>query len=309
MSNISFQALSKRFGAVRAVDGLSFEAPSGAVTGFLGPNGAGKTTALRSLLGLVRPTSGRALIDGLPYGRLGEPWRAVGAVLESASANPGRTGRDQLRVIASAARLPASRIDDVLDQVDLTSAAGRRVSGYSSGMRQRLGLAAALLGNPGVLVLDEPANGLDPEGIAWLRNLLRGLAAEGRTILISSHVLSEVAQTVDRVVIISRGTLRFAGSLAELGEGTVTVRTGEAELLGRILVERGYAIRAATRDTLEVRGATVDEVGRLAAERQIALSGLGDGNASLEAAFLRLTGADETSPRPAGPRALRRAAN
>lgn len=309
MSNLSFENLSKRFGAVRAVEGLSFEAPVGAVTGFLGPNGAGKTTALRSLLGLVRPTSGRALIGGIPYQRLEKPWRVVGAVLESATASPGRTGRDQLRVIASASRLPVTRVDEVLDQVDLTSAGGRRVSGYSSGMRQRLGLAAALLGDPEVLVLDEPANGLDPEGIAWLRNLLRGFAAEGRTILISSHVLSEVAQTVDRVIIISHGTLRFAGSLAELGDGTVTVRSADAERLRGLLAERGHAVNATAADTLEVRGATTDEVGRLAADRQIALSGLSDGNASLEAAFLRLTGADGSSPRPAGRGPIRRAAN
>jgi ABC-2 type transport system ATP-binding protein len=218
MSEIVFEALSKRFGAVRAVDRLSFEAVGGRVTGFLGPNGAGKTTTLRALLGLVRPTSGRALIGGRPYAAIDRPWRTVGAVLDAASANPGRTGRDHLRVVATAAQLPSGRVDETLDRVGLADAAGRRVGGYSTGMRQRLSLAAALLGDPGVLVLDEPANGLDPEGIAWLRNLLRGLAAEGRTVLVSSHVLSEVEQTVDEVVIVSEGTLRYAGPLAALGD-------------------------------------------------------------------------------------------
>ena len=299
-TTIEIAGLARSFGTVRAVDGLTFTVEPGQVTGFLGPNGAGKTTALRSLLGLVRPTSGDALIGGCPYDRIRQPWRTVGAILESANANPGRTGRDQLRVIASAARLPSSRVDEVLDQVDLTGAAGRRVGGYSAGMRQRLGLAAALLGDPEVLVLDEPANGLDPEGIAWLRNLLRGFAADGRTILVSSHVLSEVAQTVDRVVIISHGTLRFAGSLTELGDGTVTVRSADAERLGGLLRERGYEVSATAASTLEVRGSTAEEIGRLAASQQIALSGLTDANASLEAAFLRLTGADEASLRPAG---------
>ncbi len=300
MTSIVFEALSKQFGTVRAVDALSFEARDGRVTGFLGPNGAGKTTAFRSLLGLVRPTSGRALIGGRQYGQIDEPWRTVGAVLDSASANPGRTGRDHLRVAASAAQLPSRRVEETLDQVGLSDAAGRRLGGYSTGMRQRLSLAAALLGDPAVLVLDEPANGLDPEGIAWLRNLLRGMAASGRTILVSSHVLTEVAQTVDEVVILSHGTLRFAGSLDQLGDRTVTVRTTGVERLQALLRERGYEVRVTSVDTLDVRGCTAEEVGRLAASHQIALSGLSDANASLETAFLRLTGAEQSSPRPAG---------
>jgi ABC-2 type transport system ATP-binding protein len=300
MTSIVFDALSKQFGAVRAVDRLSFEAADGRVTGFLGPNGAGKTTALRSLLGLVRPTSGRALIGGRPYREIEKPWRMVGAVLDAASANPGRTGRDHLRVTASAAGLPSGRVDDMLDRVGLTGSAGRRVGGYSTGMRQRLSLAAALLGDPGVLVLDEPANGLDPEGIAWLRSLLRGLAAEGRTVLVSSHVLSEVAQTVDQVVILAQGTLRFAGSLAALGDGTVTVRSEDADRLGALLRGQGHEVAMTTGDALEVRGPTAEEVGRLAAEHGIPLSGLSNANASLEAAFLRLTGAEATGLQPAG---------
>ncbi|MEW6224753.1 MAG: ATP-binding cassette domain-containing protein [Chloroflexota bacterium] len=300
MASVVFEALSKQFGPVRAVDRLSFEAQGGRVTGFLGPNGAGKTTALRSLLGLVRPTAGRALVGGRLYAQIDQPWRTVGAVLDAASANPGRTGRDHLRVIATAARVPASRVDETLDRVGLSDAAGRRVGGYSTGMRQRLSLAAALLGDPEVLVLDEPANGLDPEGIAWLRNLLRGFARDGRTVLVSSHVLSEVSQTVDEVVILSHGTLRFAGSLDALGDGSVTIRSASVERLAALLVERGCEVRTLSRDMLEARGCTAEEVGRLAAERQIALSGLSDAAASLEAEFLRLTGAEASSPRPAG---------
>ncbi|SEL19224.1 ABC transporter ATP-binding protein [Streptacidiphilus jiangxiensis] len=215
-AGITVDALTKRYGPVAAVDGLSFTVEPGLVTGFLGPNGAGKTTTLRMLLGLVTPTSGTALIDGRPYAGLRRPRRVVGAVLEATGFHPGRRGRDHLRVLAQAGGIAPSRVDEVLEQVGLGDAGGRRVGGYSLGMRQRLGLASALLGDPQVLVLDEPANGLDPAGMADLRDLLRGLAAEGRTVLMSSHVLSEVAQTVDRVVIVAGGTLRHAGPLAEL---------------------------------------------------------------------------------------------
>jgi ABC-2 type transport system ATP-binding protein len=216
-TGVSIRGLSKHFGAVRAVDSLTFDAPAGQVTGFLGPNGAGKTTTLRMLLGLVRPSAGAALVWGRPYRELPAPRRTVGAVLEATGFHPGRRGRDHLRVLARAGRLPADRVDEVLERVQLTPAAGRRVGGYSLGMRQRLGLAAALLGDPKVLVLDEPANGLDPSGVAWLRSLLRELADEGRTVVVSSHVLAEVAHTVDRVVIVSEGRLQFAGMLDELG--------------------------------------------------------------------------------------------
>jgi ABC-2 type transport system ATP-binding protein len=213
---ITVRGLTKRYGAVTAVDALTFKVGPGAVTGFLGPNGAGKTTALRMLLGLVAPTAGDALIGGHRYDSLTAPRREVGAVLETTGFHPGRTGRDHLRVLAQAGGIPRSRVDEVLGQVGLADAAGRRVRGYSLGMRQRLGLAAALLGGPRVLILDEPGNGLDPAGMAELRELLRGLAADGRTILMSSHVLSEVAQTVDRVIIIAGGTLRYAGPLTGL---------------------------------------------------------------------------------------------
>jgi ABC-2 type transport system ATP-binding protein len=292
MTNLEVRDLTKRFGTVVAVDGLSFETPAGAVTGFLGPNGAGKTTTLRALLGLVRPTSGQALIGGRPYRDMPHPRRVLGAVLEAAGANPGRTGRDQLRVLASVDGLPAGRVDEVLELVGLAFAAGRRVSGYSAGMRQRLGLAAALLGDPDVLVLDEPANGLDPEGIAWLRTFLRDFAAGGRTVLVSSHVLSEVAQTVDRVVIVSRGRLRYAGPLDGLGDGTVHVESAETERLRHVLERQGCEVTPDHGTGLVVGGATAEEIGRIAAAQGIALSGLADRTASLEAAFLRLTAGD-----------------
>ena len=207
MAAISVQGLSKRFGDVLAVDHLSFDVDPGTVTGFLGPNGAGKTTTLRMLLGLAAPTSGTATIGGRPYRELADPTRRVGAVLEAGGFHPGRSARDHLRVLATAAGLPARRVQDVLEQTGLAAAGRRRVGGFSLGMRQRLGLAAALLGDPEVLVLDEPANGLDPEGVHWLRGLVRGLADQGRTVLVSSHLLAEVAQTVDRVVIVDRGRL------------------------------------------------------------------------------------------------------
>jgi ABC-2 type transport system ATP-binding protein len=213
------RGLTKRFGAKAAVSSVSFELAAGAVTAFLGPNGAGKTTTARMLLGLTRPTAGTALIDGRPYHELTAPKRSVGAVLESTGLHPGRRGRDHLLIAAGATRVATRRVDEVLEQVGLTAAASDRIRTYSLGMRQRLGLATALLGEPGLLVLDEPANGLDPAGMAWLRILIRGLAAEGRSILLSSHVLAEVAQTADRVLIIAAGRLRFDGPLAELAGG------------------------------------------------------------------------------------------
>ncbi|HEY0000424.1 MAG TPA: ATP-binding cassette domain-containing protein [Actinoplanes sp.] len=215
MTAVSIRGLTKRFGAVTAVDDLTVDLTPG-VTGFLGPNGAGKTTILRLILGLIRPTAGTALIDGHRYADLPHPRRTVGALLEASGFHPGRTGRQTLRIAARLAGLPDSRIDAVLDQVDLTTTANRRVGTYSLGMRQRLGLAAALLGDPQVLMLDEPGNGLDPAGMAWLRGLLRDLAAHGRTVVVSSHVLAEVAQTADRIVIVHQGTVRFAGAIDAL---------------------------------------------------------------------------------------------
>jgi ABC-2 type transport system ATP-binding protein len=218
MTDVTARGLTKTFGRVTAVRDMSFTAPAGKITGFLGPNGSGKTTTLRMSLGLVQPTGGTVLIGGVPYSQLDHPRRRVGALLEATGFHPGRRARDHLRVLAGAEQIPDCRVDEVLGQVDLAGAAGRRVRGFSLGMRQRLGIAAALLGDPDVLILDEPVNGLDPAGIAWLRGLLRRLAAEGRTIVLASHLLSEIAQTADHVLIVSAGQLRFAGPLREIGE-------------------------------------------------------------------------------------------
>src|SRR5262245_10854712 len=217
MTEIEVRGLTKTFGAVTAVRDVSFTAPDGKITGFLGPNGSGKTTTLRVALGLVRPSAGEVLIGGVPYRRLAQPRRRLGALLETAGFHPGRRARDHLRGLASPAGVPDHRLDEVLGLVDLGPSGNRPVREFSLRMRQRLGLAAALLGDPQVLLLDEPANGLDPGGIAWLRALLRSLAGEGRTIVVASHVLSEVAQTADQVVIVTAGELRFAGPLRELG--------------------------------------------------------------------------------------------
>jgi ABC-2 type transport system ATP-binding protein len=216
MAIIEIRDLVKRFGAVEAVSGLSFDVEQGSVTGFLGANGAGKTTTLRILLGLVSPTAGTAHINGHPYAELSHPLHQVGAALEASGFYPGRTARDHLRILALTAGVDPSRAEDVLDLVHLSDAADRRVGGFSLGMRQRLGLAGALLADPEILILDEPANGLDPEGVRWLRDLLRGFAAEGGTVLVSSHILAEVAQTVDHVVIVNDGRLVRQGPLAEL---------------------------------------------------------------------------------------------
>jgi ABC-2 type transport system ATP-binding protein len=218
--DIELSGLIKRYGAVTAVQDVTARVVPGQVTAFLGPNGAGKTTTLRLLLGLIRPDEGRALFDGHPYRDLPQPRRAVGAMLGPDGFHRGRTGRDHLRTVVTAAKLPARRVGEVLDLVELTEAADRRVGGYSLGMRQRLGLACALLGDPAVLIADEPANGLDPEGIAWMRDLLRRAAGEGRTVLVSSHFLAEVTRTADRVLVINHGVMRFDGPLADLAGGT-----------------------------------------------------------------------------------------
>jgi ABC-2 type transport system ATP-binding protein len=224
------ESLTKRYGDVVAVDQVTFTLEAGTVTGFLGPNGAGKSTTLKLLLGLAEPTSGQALVFGRRYRDVQEPIRRVGAVLESGDFHPGRSGRDHLRALAFAADLPSSRVDEVLALVELDAAARRRVKTYSLGMRQRLGLAAALLGDPDLLILDEPANGLDPAGVRWLRTFLRDLAAQGRTVLVSSHLLAEVAQTVDHVVIIDRGRLLANGPLDQVGRNGQTLEDVYLEL-------------------------------------------------------------------------------
>jgi ABC-2 type transport system ATP-binding protein len=213
---IEIRQLTKRYGAVAAVDGLTFRAEPGRVTGFLGPNGAGKTTTLRTLLGAVTATSGEALVDGRRYADLAAPSRTVGALLDAGAGYPGRRARTHLRCLAAGAGIPARRVDEVLEQVGLAAAAGRRIGTFSLGMRQRLGLAAALLGDPAVLVLDEPVNGLDVDGIRWVRGLLRELAGQGRTVLVSSHLLAEVEQTADRLVVVAHGRLLADTTVAEL---------------------------------------------------------------------------------------------
>ena len=225
MTEVAARGLTKAFGPVTAVRDMTFTVPAGTITAFLGPNGSGKTTTLRMTLGLIRPTAGQALIGGVPYTSLPRPRRQVGAMLEATGFHPGRRARDHLRVLAAAERIPDRRVNQVLGQVGLAGAGDRRVRGFSLGMRQRLGIAAALLGDPEVLLLDEPANGLDPAGIAWLRGLLRGLAAEGRTIVLASHLLSEITQTVDHVLIVSAGQLRFAGPLCDIGETNEALET------------------------------------------------------------------------------------
>ena len=299
MAAISVEGLTKRFGDVLAVDHLDFAVDPGTVTGFLGPNGAGKTTTLRMLLGLVAPTSGTATIGGRPYRELTDPARRVGAVLEASGFHPGRSARDHLRVLATAAGLAPGRVDEVLAQTGLAGAARRRAGGFSLGMRQRLGLAAALLGDPEVLVLDEPANGLDPEGVRWLRGLVRGLADQGRTVLVSSHVLAEVAQTVDRVVIIDRGRLVAQSSLADLTAGadrTVRVRTPQAEALRDVLVARGGTVTLDGPGQLVVAGATTEQVGQAAAAGGVVLHEMRFERSNLEEVFLELTG--EKGDRP-----------
>jgi len=293
MAVITVEELTKRFGDLVAVDGLSFEVDQGTVVGFLGPNGAGKTTTLRMLLGLVTPTAGTARIQGRPYRELAAPLRHVGAVLEASSFHPGRTARNHLRVVAIAAGLPRARADDVLAQVGLDQAADRRVGGFSLGMRQRLALATAMLGDPEVLVLDEPANGLDPEGIHWLRGLLRHLADQGRTVLVSSHVLAEVAQTVDQVVIIAHGRLVTQSTLAALDartEQSVRVRTPQAEALRPLLTAQGIHANLAAHDQVVAVGTTTEAVGQAAAAAGIVIYEMGAERSNLEEVFLELTG-------------------
>ncbi len=295
---IEVDSLTKRFGAVTAIDDLSFSVRAGAVTGFLGPNGAGKTTTLRIVLGLARATSGTALVQGRPYDQLDEPARVVGASLERAGFHPGRSGRDHLRALCAMARLPASRADEVLRIVDLDGKAGRRrVGGYSLGMRQRLHLAAALLGDPAILVLDEPANGLDPQGIRWLRESLRGLAAEGRTVLVSSHVLSEVAQTADDVVVIARGKLVDQGPVEKLSGGpaqAVIVRAADVAALAAALESAGGDVER-NDGWLRVRDLEAPRVGELALAQGVALHALYEERRSLEDVFLQLTAGAEAA--------------
>ena len=291
---ISVRGVTKRFGSVTAVHDLSLEVHPGVVTGFLGPNGAGKSTTLRIVLGLVAPTEGSATVLGLPYHSLREPTKTVGAVLETQSFNPLRSGRNHLRVLASASGIPQRRVDEILELVGLEAAARRNAGTYSLGMRQRLALGAALLGDPRILILDEPANGLDPQGIRWLRDLLRGFAADGNAVLVSSHVLTEMAQLADEAIVISRGRLVRQARLSQLTSDSreLVVVTPEAGRLAAALQERGLEV--ATRDDgeLHVTGADAARVGMIAFEARVPVLGLAEKESSLEDAFLELTEED-----------------
>ncbi len=292
MTSIEVKGLTKRFGDVVAVDTLSFEVARGSVTGFLGPNGSGKTTTLRMLLGLVAPTAGSATIAGSSYRQLADPLRHVGAVLESTNFHPGRRARDHLRVLCVAAGIAVSRVDEVLREVGLADVGARRVKGFSLGMRQRLGLAAALLGEPEVLILDEPANGLDPEGVLWLRRFLRAYADGGRTVLVSSHLLAEVAQTVDDVVIIAAGRLITQSSLADLANRAtpgVWVRTPQATALREALAARDVVAEVKGGDTMVALATTTDTVGLIAAGAGVVIYEMTAQRFDLEELFLELT--------------------
>jgi ABC-2 type transport system ATP-binding protein len=289
---VKAESLTKRFGEVMAVTDLSFVLEAGTITGFLGPNGAGKTTTLRMVLGLASPTSGRALVFDGPYDELERPALQIGAVLEATDFHPGRSGRDHLRMLGQAVDVPDSRVDEVLSLVELTEAAHRRVKGYSLGMRQRLGLAAALLGDPELLILDEPANGLDPEGVRWLRDFLRRLASEGRTVLVSSHVLAEVAQTVDQVLIISHGRLVVESPLAELtarAGGAVRVRSADPQRLTAALHSNDLQVTTGGDHSLLVQGAPSERVGEIAFAAGVPVHELVTDGGSLEDIFLQLT--------------------
>ena len=297
MSTISFNKLTKRYGSVLAVDGLSFDVQPGTVTGFLGPNGSGKTSTLRMLLGLAVPTSGTATIDGVPYHQLPNPVRQVGAALDSNTFHPGRSAAQHLRVITTATGLPRRRVDEVLGLVGLSDVAGRAVGGFSLGMRQRLSLAGALLGDPGVLVFDEPLNGLDPDGIRWLRGLLRTLAAQNRTVFLSSHLLNEVAQTVDDIVVVSRGRLVTQGPLAELADrsSVVRARTTDPARLVDVLLAAGLRASIADSSTVEAMTATADQVGLAAAAAGLPILELSRRDEDLESLFFDLTDKPDTT--------------
>jgi ABC-2 type transport system ATP-binding protein len=290
---ITLEAISKQYGDRLAVDDLSFNVSPGRVTGFLGPNGSGKSTTMRLILGLDAPTKGRALVDGRPYARHEAPLRKVGALLEARGVHPGRTARAHLRALAATHGIPRSRVGEVLDMVGLSEAADRRAGGFSLGMGQRLGIAAALLGDPDVVMLDEPVNGLDPGGVQWIRKLLRTLADEGRTVFVSSHLMSEMAVTADQLVVIGRGRLIADVGVEELvaraSRNVVGLRTPDTERLRDLLAAPDVAVTSIGRDRLEVEGATAEQVGEMAARHGLAVYELTPRRASLEEAFMALT--------------------
>ncbi|MFF6996549.1 ATP-binding cassette domain-containing protein [Streptomyces sp. NPDC008313] len=293
MTSIDVQDLTKEYGSVRAVDGLTFRVLPGRVTGFLGPNGAGKSTTMRLVLGLDRPTSGTATVGGRAYASLSEPLRHVGALLDAGAAHGSRTARDHLRALAVSNRVPERRVDELLEETGLASVAGRRVKTYSLGMRQRLGIAAALLGDPPVVMLDEPSNGLDPEGIIWIRRLLRRLAGEGRTVLVSSHLMNETASFADHLVVLGRGRLltdtRMGEFLHARVRPQVRVRTTDGAALGSLLARHRLEAARDEDGGWTVRDARVDDIGRLAFDAGLPVLELSAREATLEQAYLELT--------------------
>jgi ABC-2 type transport system ATP-binding protein len=288
---ITVEDLTKRYGDKTAVDALSFTVRPGVVTGFLGPNGAGKSTTMRMIAGLDRPTTGTALVDGRPYAAHGDPLRQVGLLLEAKAVHTSRNARDHLRALAATHGIAQGRVEEVIAMTGLQDVAGKRAGGFSLGMGQRLGIASALLGDPANLVLDEPVNGLDPEGVLWIRGLLRNLAAEGRTILLSSHLMSEMALTADHLIVIGRGRLIADVTVEELtaSREVVRLRTPDAGALAELLKPTAATVEAPQRDRLEVTGLASDAIGELAREHDIALYELTPVRASLEEAFMELT--------------------
>ncbi|WP_231954097.1 ABC transporter ATP-binding protein [Actinoplanes derwentensis] len=290
---IEVHQLTKSYGPVKAVEDVSFRLEAGVVNGFVGPNGAGKSTTMRMMVGLDRPTSGHCLIGGRPYTALDAPLRQVGALLDPEAIHPGRSGRNHLRVLARTHGISARRADEVLEMVGLTSAADRRIRGYSLGMRQRLGLAAALLGDPAALLLDEPANGLDPDGIIWIRTLLRSLAREGRAVLVSSHLMGELAQTADRLIVLGHGRVLADATVAELVSRNATrvvqVRTDRPDELEKLVRGRDSAVARRPDGGLEITGMAADDVAVLAHRDGILLYEITTVPASLEDAYLSLT--------------------
>ncbi|GAB3599215.1 ABC transporter ATP-binding protein [Angustibacter peucedani] len=289
---IEARRLTKRYGRTLAVDDLSFTVPPGVVTGFLGPNGAGKSTTMRMILGLDRPTSGSALVNGQPYAQLSGPLHHVGALLDAKDVHPGRTARAHLTALAVSNGIPTSRVDSVLELTGMQGVAKRRIKGFSLGMSQRLGIAATMLGDPEVLMFDEPVNGLDPEGILWIRTFMRGLAAEGRTVFVSSHLMSEMSLTADHLIVIGRGKLLADVATKDFidasSSNSVRVRSPQADQLEQLLVGRQVAVRRVDR-YLEVDGLSTDEVGDLAAASSLTVHELFTERASLEAAFMEMT--------------------
>jgi len=291
---IEVEALTKRYGTTTAVDGVSFTAAAGMVTGFLGPNGAGKSTTMRMIVGLERPTTGRVTVDGQRYADVAAPLRVVGAMLDARSMHPGRTAHRHLLALARTHGIPRSRVEEVLGLTGLESVAGRRVRSFSLGMGQRLGIAAALLGDPGTLILDEPVNGLDPDGVLWVRGLVRDLAAEGRTVFLSSHLMHELALCADRVVVIGQGRVLADATTRQIVErseraGLVRVRTAEADALLVALADRGADVEVRTDGSLHVRGLSVEEIGSTAARIGAPVLELAAETGSLEEAYLQLT--------------------